>query len=195
MEQKSGKYWPGVVLLMLFAVLCARRVLPELWNQMPWQVIPTRPEPIPLFGNSSPEETGDTEEENVKETPVRENTPEEESGDMLTAEKEESGKQPEMQTPVEDKTEDEPEMPSVQQETEKQEEPWPETMLPGERININRASVADLTRLPLVGEKRARAIAAWRRKNGPFREAEDLLGVQGIGAATLEQLKRYITLD
>lgn len=189
MEQKSGKYWPGVVLMMLFAVLCAKRVLPGLWNQMPWQVIPARTEPIPLFGNSSSEEPGEAEEQKVQETSVQESTPAEK------AEGDKPKEQPQVQTSAEDEPERETEVPSVQQETEKQEESWPETMLPGERININRASVADLTRLPLVGEKRARAIAAWRRKNGPFRELEDLLGVQGIGAATLEQLKRYITLD
>ena len=195
MERKSGKYWPGVVLMMLFAVLCARRVLPELWSQMPWQVIPTRTEPIPLFGNSASEEQGGSEEDKPQETPGQKTISEEKTEDALTAEPDKLEEQLEGQTSAEDKPEHEPEMPSIQHNTEKQEEPWPDTMLPGERININRASVADLTRLPLVGEKRARAIAAWRRKNGPFQELEDLLGVQGIGAATLEQLKRYITLD
>ena len=194
MEQKSGKYWPGVVLMMLFAVLCAKRLLPGFWSQMPWQVIPTRTEPIPLFGNSA-EETGEAGKKTEREKPAQEYAPSGKTEDTVTAEADKPAKQPEAQKTVADEPEDEPEAPSVQQETEKQEEPWPETMLPGERININRASVADLTRLPLVGEKRARAIAAWRRKNGPFRELEDLLGVQGIGAATLEQLKRYITLD
>ena len=180
MEQKSGKYWPGILLMMLFAVLCARRVLPDLWNQTPWQVIPAQPDPIPLFGNSSLEEDEDINGEIIRETQQQDEVKQETMPEQKA--EEHAGK-----VTIPDQ--------NAEELSEQKEEAWPETMLPGERININKASVADLTRLPLVGEKRARAIAAWRRKNGPFRELEDLLGVQGIGAATLEQLKRYITLQ
>ena len=184
MEQKSGKYWPGVLLIMLFTALCARKLLPELWNQVSWQVIPARTDPIPIFGNIPPEENEIPDEDKIhssdlQEKSILEDVPEE------PVESE--------QVPS-DRTDVSSEEISVQKSEEVNEEPWPETMLPGEQININKASATDLTRLPLVGEKRARAIVAWRRKNGPFREFEDLLGVQGIGAATLEQLKRYITL-
>ncbi len=183
MEQKSGKYWPGILLMMVFAVLCARRLLPELWNQTPWQVIPARTDPIPIFGNTPPEKSETPTEDEVQASDLQDKN---KSEDM--EEKREAASDSLDQTDVP------PEEMPIQESEEVNEAPWPETMLPGEQININRASATDLTRLPLVGEKRARAIVAWRRKNGPFREFEDLLGVQGIGAATLEQLKRYITL-
>jgi competence protein ComEA len=53
---------------------------------------------------------------------------------------------------------------------------------PGERIDLNRASVSELMRLPGVGEKRAQAIVAHRAKQ-PFRRAEDVLAVKGLGKA------------
>ena len=183
MEQKSGKYWPGVVLMMLFAVLCAKRLLPGFWSQVPWQVIPARTDPIPIFGNTSPEE---------HETPVNDKVQASDLQDEPVSEDAEEKR--EIASDSLGQADVLPEETPIQEVEEANEEPWPETMLPGEQININKASATDLTRLPLVGEKRARAIVAWRRKNGPFREFEDLLGVQGIGAATLEQLKRYITL-
>ena len=47
-----------------------------------------------------------------------------------------------------------------------QEEPQkPDSLLEGERININTAPVADLCRLPGIGEKRAVAVAAYREEH------------------------------
>ena len=187
MEQKSGKYWPGILFMAIFTLLCARKLLPVLWNQNAWQVIPAKSNPIPLFGNTAQEGEESRPASKVPTEQVVDVTawkPVEELESVQTPE--EAPVTEEEKSPQQESVPVEPEVPK--------EEPWPETMLPGEQININRASVADLTRLPLVGEKRAKAIVAWRRKNGPFKEFEDLLGVQGIGATTLEQLKRYITL-
>lgn len=65
----------------------------------------------------------------------------------------------------------------------------------GQRVNINSATAAQLEALPLIGEKRAKDIVAYREANGPFQRIEDLLRVSGIGPATLERLRGIVTLD
>jgi competence protein ComEA len=61
-------------------------------------------------------------------------------------------------------------------------------LAPGERIDLNRASVSELMRLPDVGEKRAQAIVAHRARQ-PFRRAEDVLGVRGLGRGWFAKVK------
>ena len=60
------------------------------------------------------------------------------------------------------------------------------------RLDLNRASVGELMALPGIGEKRARAITAWRDANGPFRCVDDLEQVRGIGPATLGRLRAFV---
>ncbi len=62
------------------------------------------------------------------------------------------------------------------------------SLAPGERIDLNRASAAELMRLPGVGEKRAQAIVAQRAKQ-PFRRPEDVLSVKGLGPAWFAKVK------
>jgi competence protein ComEA len=64
---------------------------------------------------------------------------------------------------------------------------------PGERIDLNRASVTELMRLPGVGEKRAQAIVALRAKK-PFQRPEDVLTVKGIGPAWLAKVKPNLSV-
>ena len=59
---------------------------------------------------------------------------------------------------------------------------------PGERLDLNRATVSELMRLPGVGEKKAQAIVALRQKQ-PFRRAEDVLAVKGLGPAWFAKVK------
>ena len=61
-------------------------------------------------------------------------------------------------------------------------------------ININTASVQELTSLPGIGETKANNIVSYRTENGYFKKIEDLKNVSGIGDATFEQLKDYITV-
>ncbi|MBX9034741.1 ComEA family DNA-binding protein [Gordonibacter massiliensis (ex Traore et al. 2017)] len=51
----------------------------------------------------------------------------------------------------------------------------------GGKININTASAAELDALPGVGASTAEKIVADREANGPFKTAEDLKRVSGIG--------------
>lgn len=55
-------------------------------------------------------------------------------------------------------------------------------------ININLASVVELEQLPGVGPATAKAIVAYREKNGAFLKVEDLLKVRGIGPAKLSEI-------
>ena len=65
----------------------------------------------------------------------------------------------------------------------------------GGRIPINFAGKDELTQLPGVGPALAERIIEEREKNGVFRLPEDLLAVRGIGAATLQRLLPYISLQ
>ena len=57
-----------------------------------------------------------------------------------------------------------------------------------EKVNINTADAATLARvLHNVGSAKAEAIVAYRNENGPFRSAEQLAQVNGIGLRTVEQ--------
>lgn len=67
-------------------------------------------------------------------------------------------------------------------------------LIPGEKININTAPAADLTRLPGIGEKKAQAIVVWREKNGPFRTIRQITKVSGIGEGFYRELKEHITV-
>lgn len=64
---------------------------------------------------------------------------------------------------------------------------------PGERIDPNTASEAQLRRLPGIGPSRARAIIELR-KSGRFRVAEDLLPVPGIGEVILARVAPHLDL-
>lgn len=63
----------------------------------------------------------------------------------------------------------------------------------GERIDLNRASAAELMRLPGVGKKKAQAIVAQREKR-PFRRPDDLLQVKGVSAGWLAKVRGYVTV-
>lgn len=66
---------------------------------------------------------------------------------------------------------------------------------PTGRVNINTASIEELKGLPGIGDAYARAIIDYRTKNGPFRRAEDVVKVRGIGPRTYERLKDLITVE
>ena len=70
-------------------------------------------------------------------------------------------------------------------------EVYPDSLLPGEVIDINAADVYELQRLPGIGEKRAMDIIAWREEHGPFQTVEELTEVSGIGPVILENLREY----
>ena len=73
------------------------------------------------------------------------------------------------------------------------DESRPDSLLEGEVIDLNTAAPEDLERLPGIGPAKAEAIAAYRAEHGPFQSVDQLTEVSGIGEATLETLRPYIT--
>ena len=63
------------------------------------------------------------------------------------------------------------------------------------KLNINTATVKQLTLLPGVGKKTAENIIAYRTQNGNFKAVENLVKVKGFGKKTLGKSKVYITLE
>ena len=61
-------------------------------------------------------------------------------------------------------------------------------------VNLNTADQPTLETLPGVGPVTATAILAWRTDNGGFTSVDELLEVDGIGQATLEDLAPLVTL-
>ena len=61
-------------------------------------------------------------------------------------------------------------------------------------VNLNTADQAGLETLPGVGPVTAESIIAWRTDNGGFTSVDELLEVDGIGEATLEDLAPLVTL-
>ncbi len=55
-------------------------------------------------------------------------------------------------------------------------------------VNINEASADEIAdALNGVGISKAQAIVAYRKQNGPFESAVDILQVKGIGETTFEK--------
>ena len=61
-------------------------------------------------------------------------------------------------------------------------------------ININLASIEELTTLPGIGESKAQNIINYREENGYFKTIDEIKNVNGIGESTFDQLKKYITV-
>ncbi|SCG64068.1 competence protein ComEA [Micromonospora halophytica] len=65
---------------------------------------------------------------------------------------------------------------------------------PGQPLNLNTATLAQLDALPGVGPVLAQRILAHRDRQGGFRSVGDLRQVEGIGDARYEQLKDLVTV-
>jgi len=63
-------------------------------------------------------------------------------------------------------------------------------LMPGERVDVDRAGPEELERLPRVGRELARRIVEEREAGGPFGALDGLRRVSGIGPAMLRALER-----
>ena len=61
-------------------------------------------------------------------------------------------------------------------------------------ININTASVAELSELKGIGAAKAQQIVAYREKSGLFKSVDELRQVNGIGDKLLERLRPQVTI-
>jgi len=62
-------------------------------------------------------------------------------------------------------------------------------------LDLNTATLEQLTTLPGVGPVTAKAIVDFRQKSGPFQRVEDLLAIRGITERRLAQLRPYVTVQ
>ena len=63
------------------------------------------------------------------------------------------------------------------------------------RVNINKAGVNELIKLPGIGQKTAINIVEYRNSHGSFNDPEDLLKIHGIGSSKLSKIKEYIVFN
>ncbi|HRQ64322.1 MAG TPA: helix-hairpin-helix domain-containing protein [Xanthomonadaceae bacterium] len=69
-------------------------------------------------------------------------------------------------------------------------------VLASEPVDVNTASAAEIaTALNGVGLTKAEAIVAYREQHGPFRSADELINVRGIGLATVEKNRDMIRVS
>lgn len=62
-----------------------------------------------------------------------------------------------------------------------------------EPVNINTADAAAIAAsLNGIGDAKAKAIVEYRQKNGPFKSADELVNVKGIGLKTVEKNRDLI---
>jgi competence protein ComEA len=62
------------------------------------------------------------------------------------------------------------------------------------RLDLNRATVEDLRRLPGIGPALAERIATARARTGHFTSVDDLESVPGVGTVRLARLREYVTV-
>jgi competence protein ComEA len=68
-------------------------------------------------------------------------------------------------------------------------------LLPGDRIDVDRADVSEITRLPRVGPALAQRIVAWRTEHGPFGSLSRLDSVSGVGPKLLDAIQPFVSFS
>ena len=63
------------------------------------------------------------------------------------------------------------------------------------KININEASIAELTQLKRIGPKIGKRIVEYRENYGPFAQIEDIMKVKGVGPKIFKLNKNRITVE
>jgi len=65
---------------------------------------------------------------------------------------------------------------------------------PTAKVNLNTASIEQLTTLPGVGPKLAARIVEYRQKSGTFRSTQELMNVQGIGEKNFAKIETFLSV-
>jgi comEA protein len=63
------------------------------------------------------------------------------------------------------------------------------------RVDLNRASEVELTRVPGIGPALAKRIVQFRDQHGPFQRVEDIMKVRGIGEKSFLKLRPYLVVQ
>lgn len=67
--------------------------------------------------------------------------------------------------------------------------------VPGFRVNVNSADIAELRLLPSVGEQLAGRIVAYRESRGMIESLPELLSVPGIGPTRLAEIEPFLVVE
>ena len=62
-------------------------------------------------------------------------------------------------------------------------------------VNINTATHEELQLLPGIGEARAHAVIAERKRSGGFKTVDDLVEVKGIGESAIKRLRPFVRTE
>jgi competence protein ComEA len=65
---------------------------------------------------------------------------------------------------------------------------------PTAKVNLNTASVEQLTTLPGVGPKLAARIVEYRQKSGTFRSTQELINVKGVGEKSFAKIEPWLSV-
>jgi competence protein ComEA len=65
---------------------------------------------------------------------------------------------------------------------------------PTAKVNINTATVEQLTTLPGVGPKLAARIVEYRQKAGSFRSTQELMNVKGVGEKNFAKIEAWLSV-
>jgi len=68
-------------------------------------------------------------------------------------------------------------------------------LLPGERIDLDRADVTEITRLPRIGPALAQRLVDWRAQHGPFGGLARLDSVPGVGPSLLDAIRPFASFS
>ena len=63
------------------------------------------------------------------------------------------------------------------------------------RVDLNHATLKELTFLKGVGKKKAQRILEFRTRNGPYKMPEDLMKVRGFGKKSVKKLLQFISVN
>ena len=62
-------------------------------------------------------------------------------------------------------------------------------------VNLNTATQAELEAVKGIGPAKAKAILAYRAKNGAFKNLDDLANVKGFGKTSANKLKGQLVVE
>ena len=85
--------------------------------------------------------------------------------------------------------------PNALRETARRAAQLSRPLLPGERIDLDRADVSEITRLPRIGPALAQRIVAWRNEHGPFGSIARLDSVSGVGPSLLKAVQPFVSFS
>lgn len=59
-------------------------------------------------------------------------------------------------------------------------------------VDLNTATLTELTQLPGIGARTAERIVAWRKEHGAFKRPEEVMHVKGIGEKGFRKLSPFL---